>query len=143
MNLTEEQRVQALRQRAAGAKQSAKRIVWVTFQRQGFHVFPAAATEPVFADVKYLGNRHRHLFKFRVEIQVWHNDREIEFHQLLNYCESLLGTQVELNNKSVEMLADDLFDVLAVRYPGRDMVIEVSEDGENGCRIEYPAGPAH
>jgi hypothetical protein len=35
------------------------------------------------------------------------------------------------------MLADDLYLQLANRYPDRFMAIEVSEDGECGCRIEY------
>ncbi len=137
----DEQRAQALRDNAAAAKQRAKRYVWVTFQKAGYHVYPAAASEPILADVSYLGNRHRHLFKFRIQLEIFHNDREVEFHQLLNFCEAQLGSRIELNSKSVEMLADDFYDILAVRYPGREISIEVSEDGENGCRIDYPATP--
>jgi hypothetical protein len=131
------QRQAALDYAMRTSKANAKRFVWVTFQRPGFHHYPAASTEPVLADVKYLGDRHRHLFKFKVQIEIFHNDREIEFHQLLNYCESLFGNKIDINSKSVEMLADDLFEVLAIRYPGRDMVIDVAEDGECGCSIEY------
>lgn len=136
MNI-EEQRLQALQDAAERNKVTATRYVWVTFQRPGFHRFPAASSEPKLEDVKYLGNVHRHLFKFRIAVEIFHNDREIEFHQLLNFCESLLGTQIDIDFKSVEMLADDLYSVIAVRYPGRKMIIEVSEDGECGCRIEY------
>ena len=35
------------------------------------------------------------------------------------------------------MLADDLYVQLAMQYPNRDMKINVSEDGECGCVIEY------
>ena len=35
------------------------------------------------------------------------------------------------------MIADDLYLQIADRYPGRNVVIEVSEDGENGCSISY------
>ena len=116
----------------------AKRQIWVTWQRVGFHRYPAASEDPQLDDVSYLGLRHRHLFKFRVEIEIFHNDRELEFHQVLNYCESLYkDNQLEIDYKSVEMLADDLYLQLANRYPDRYMAIEVSEDGECGCRIEY------
>jgi hypothetical protein len=36
------------------------------------------------------------------------------------------------------MIADDLYIQIASRYPERSVTIEVSEDGENGCVIEYP-----
>jgi hypothetical protein len=119
-------------------KEHAERKIWITFQRAGFHRYPAASEDPKLSDVSYLGSRHRHLFKFRVEIEIFHNDRELEFHQVLNYCESLYkDNHLEIDYKSVEMLADDLYLQLADKYPGRTMAIEVSEDGECGCRIEY------
>jgi len=119
-------------------RSNINRWIWVTFQRTGFHFYPAAQIDPALDDVKYLGDRHRHLFKFKVYITVTHQDRELEFHQVLNYCESLFNNQaIEANGKSVEMLADELYSHLTVRYPNRDMKIEVSEDGECGCTIEY------
>lgn len=123
------------------ALQEASRSIWVTFQRAGFHRYPAAESDPRLADVSYLGQRHRHLFKFRVSIEVWHTDRELEFHQVLNYCESLFSTgALEIDYKSVEMLADDLYLKLAERWgTQRRMEIEVSEDGECGCVIRYPS----
>lgn len=112
--------------------------IWVTFKKAGFHKYPAAATDPALADVSYLGERHRHLFGFKVQIEVFHDDRELEFHQVLNYCESLYSAYVlDIDYKSVEMLADDLHSVLAKRYPNRAMKIEISEDGECGCLVEY------
>ena len=47
------------------------------------------------------------------------------------------NTVLELDWKSCEMIADDLYTQIADRYPGRAVVIEVSEDGENGCSISY------
>jgi len=35
------------------------------------------------------------------------------------------------------MMADDLYDQIAARYPDRAIWIEVSEDGENGARVKY------
>lgn len=128
----------AERERIENIKNQAKRWIWVTFQKAGFHFYPQASTDPLLSDVSYLGNRHRHLFKFSVQIEIFHNDRELEFHQVLNYCESLYSSgSLDVNHKSVEMISDDLYDQLAAKYPGRDMKITVSEDGECGCLIEY------
>ena len=129
--------IQEQRETIERIRESAERKIWVTFQKVGFHRYPAAGEDPRLADVSYLANKHRHLFKFRVEIEIFHNDRELEFHQVLNYCESLYQNQLDIDYKSVEMLADDLYIQLAAKYPERYMAIEVSEDGECGCRIEY------
>jgi hypothetical protein len=133
-----QQRQQALDEQRGRIMARSDKKIWVTFQKSGFHRYPAAGEDPNLSDVSYLAARHRHLFKFRVEIEIFHNDRELEFHQVLNYCESLYkDNHLEIDYKSVEMLADDLYDQLASRYPDRYMAIEVSEDGECGCRIEY------
>jgi hypothetical protein len=124
-------------------KSAATRKIWVTFQKEGIHCYPAAATDPKLNtageyDVSFLANPHRHIFHFRVWIDVFHNDRDIEFIQFKRWCETLYaqGT-LELNFKSCEMIADDLYDQIAARYPERAVYIEVSEDGENGCSIKY------
>jgi hypothetical protein len=113
-------------------------MIYVTFQRKGIHRYPAASADPRLTDVSYLGNEHRHLFKFKVSIAVKHDDREIEFHQFLNWLEFLYDKHLlELDHKSCEMIADDLYCHIKVRYPKRQVIIEVSEDGECGCVIEY------
>lgn len=115
-----------------------KRWIWVTFQRAGFHHYPTALTDASLSDVSYLGHNHRHLFKFKIQIEIFHDDREVEFHQFLNYCESLFDTNIiNINNKSVEMLSNDLHEHIIKKYPNRDIKINVSEDGECGCVIEY------
>ena len=129
--------IQAEREQLDNVLTQAKRWVYVTFQKAGFHRYPDADINPTLADVAYLGQKHRHLFKFNVQIAVVHNDRDLEFHQVLNYCESLFEGTLDIDFKSVEMLADDLYIQLAQKYPNRDMKIGVSEDGECGCLIEY------
>jgi hypothetical protein len=111
--------------------------VWVTFQREGIHCFPAAATDPKLADVSFLAHPHRHMFHFRISIDVYHDDRELEFIQFKRWVEGLYSGVLELNYKSCEMIADDLYLQIAEKYPNRDVWIEVSEDGENGCYVEY------
>ena len=126
-------------------KTAARRRIWVTFRKEGIHCYPAAATDPRLNtageyDVAFLANPHRHIFHFRVSIDVWHNDRDIEFIQFKRWLVALYSGQdsvLELNYKSCEMIADDLYVQIAARYPNRAVTIEVSEDGENGCSIDY------
>lgn len=126
-------------------KKNAKRWIWVTFQKEGIHKYPAALTDPALAtgdeyDVSFLGYPHRHMFHFRVAIKVTHNDRDIEFIQFKRWLENLYKDNViELYYKSCEMMSDDLFDQIVAKYPGRDIKIEISEDGENGALVEYDA----
>ena len=132
-----EQRDQSLLEQRNRIKDNAKRFIWVTFQREGIHCYPAAATDSNLADVSFLANEHRHIFHFHVKIEVFHNDRDIEFIQFKRWLESLYQGTLELNFKSCEMISDDLYEVIASRYPGRDIVITISEDGENGATIRY------
>ncbi len=130
--------IQAEREQIERIKDNAKRQIWITFRKEGIHCYPAAAQDPKLEDVSFLASPHRHMFHFRVSIDVFHNDRDIEFIQFKRWLESLyVAGTLELNYKSCEMIADDLYDQIASRYPGRDVVIEVAEDGENGCAISY------
>jgi len=140
---TMDQREQALTDRRSSISDKAKRMIWVTFRKEGIHMYPAAATDPALKtgdeyDVSFLGTPHRHIFHFEVAIEVFHNDRDIEFIQFKRWLENLYsqGT-IELNFKSCEMISDDLYEVIATRYPKRDIEITVSEDGENGATISY------
>ena len=124
-------------------KHHAQKKIWVTFQKEGIHCYPAAATDPTLAtgdeyDVSFLSAPHRHIFHFRVWIDVFHDDRDIEFIQFKRWLENLYrqGT-VQLDYKSCEMMSDDLYDSINKKYPGREVWIEVSEDGENGSFIKY------
>ena len=128
------------RDRTERVMSEAKRQIWVTWQREGIHKYPAALTDPALADVQFLGYPHRHIFHFRVWIDVFHNDRDLEFIQFKRWCESLYSSDnsvLSLDHKSCEMIADDLYIQIAQRYPGRVVHIEVAEDGENGALIRY------
>jgi hypothetical protein len=142
--------ISSQRETAERVREAAERKIWVTFRREGIHRYPAAATDPLLAtgdeyDVSFLANAHRHIFHFRVWIDVFHNDRDIEFIQFKRWLENLYtgtgpyakGRVLELNYKSCEMIADDLYIQIADRYPDRAVWIEVAEDGENGCLIKY------
>ena len=134
---------QAEREMADRVMQHAQKKIWVTFQKEGMHRYPAAATDPALAtgdeyDVSFLANPHRHIFHFRVWADVVHNDRDIEFIQFKRWLENLYrDNTLQLDYKSCEMMADDLYIQIASRYPNRAVWIEVSEDGENGALIRY------
>ena len=119
------------------------KMIWVTFQKEGIHKYPAALTDPNLAtgdeyDVSFLGYPHRHMFHFKVAIEVFHDDRDIEFIQFKRWLENLYkGAILALDFKSCEMIAEDLYSQINARHPGRAVTIEVSEDGENGCYIQF------
>ena len=113
---TEQLRDQALAEQAG----KASKMVWVTFQKEGMHKYPAALTDPKLAtgdeyDVSFLGHPHRLMFHFKIAIEVFHDDRE--------------------------MMSDDLYVQIAKKYPGRNIEIDVSEDGENGSHAVYSKQP--
>ena len=68
--------------------------IWVTFRKEGLHKYPAALDDPNLAtggadDVSFLGYIHRHIFHFKVAIEVFHDDRDIEFIQFKRWLEGL------------------------------------------------------
>ena len=148
--------IQEQRNQIDRIKSKAERKIWITFRKEGIHCYPAAATDPMLNtageyDVSFLANPHRHMFHFRVWIDVFHNDRDIEFIQFKRWLENLYTSHrsdansvLALDWKSCEMIADDLYIQIAQRYPERAVWIEVAEDGENGCLIKYELShPTH
>jgi hypothetical protein len=130
------------------------KMIWVTFKKEGIHKYPAALDDPKLAtggwdDVSFLGYPHRHIFHFRVQIEVFNNDRDIEFIQFKRWLQRLYdmasdsgeghdnSTVLELDYKSCEMIAEELYLQINFKYPNRKITIEVSEDGENGCEITW------
>jgi hypothetical protein len=118
-------------------------MIWVKFQKEGIHCYPAAATDPKLAtgdeyDVSFLASPHRHIFHFQVNIQVFDDDRDIEFIQFKRWLEKCYSNgTLELNHKSCEMIARELNTTITARYPGRKTLISVSEDNENGASIIF------
>ena len=107
----------------------SRKTIWVSFQKEGIHQYPAAPDE-----VAFLRHPHRHMFHFRVEIEVFHDDRDIEFIMFKRELETLYGRgALELDYKSCEMLASDLEQYILTNYPGRCYNVNVSEDNENGA----------
>jgi hypothetical protein len=116
---------------------------WVTHRFVGFHSWPDA---PGHRD--YLAQPHRHLFHVRASLSVTHDDRDVEFHDLLavvvRACVTLgtaRGGARYLGAMSCEHVARRIVEALAVAWPGRLIEVDVSEDGEAGATVTLPAGP--
>lgn len=122
-----------------------KTFVYCTFQKEAYHYFPGADTNPIYAtgdeyDVSHLGSRHMHYFNFKVWVEVTHENREIEFIQMRRWIERLYSDgMLELDHQSCEMLSDALCIKLMEKYPGKEIRIDISEEGINGSYTEYSA----
>jgi len=105
------------------------RKIKVSFQKEGVHRYPDAPK-----GVEFLKHPHRHIFHFYVTLEVFHNDRDIEFILFKRDLEILFRAEImQADNKSCEMLAEDLLDYIEINYPGRFVQVEVYEDDENGA----------
>jgi len=108
-----------------------KMFIFVQTQFEGFHCYPNAPEE-----VSFLRNEHRHIFKTKIYLETFHEDREVEFFIFQRFINSILKEN-KLNNLSCEMISDNIYNEIIKRFPNREIKIEVSEDGENGSFIEY------
>ena len=102
--------------------------IFVRFKVEGIHCWANAPEHR-----SYLATLHRHLFYIEVRCNVSHDDREIEFHDLLDTAKSLF-TGGNMGNKSCEQMARNLATELVQRYQ-RSFTVEVSEDNECGAKV--------
>lgn len=110
-----------------------KKYVEVRFEFEGMHHWLDAPKE-----VFFLKNLHRHMFHVRVRIEVFHDDREVEFILLKRELEKMsICSEFYLGERSCEMIAKIFYDYVK-EYKGRerDTEVEVSEDGENGAILK-------
>ena len=78
--MIDEMRKASIEQAIVRQKEKADKMIWVTFKKEGIHKYPAALEDPKLKtggwdDVSLLGYPHRHIFHFRVWIEVFHDDR--------------------------------------------------------------------
>lgn len=113
-----------------------KKEVFVTATFEGMHQWPEAPIE-----VAFLRTLHRHIFHVKIGIAVTHSDRDVEFISCKWHLEALLKTGLkhlllQQPAMSCEMMAQFIAEQMNVRNY-RITYVEVSEDGENGARLEY------
>lgn len=112
----------------------AEKFIWITTSFEGFHQFREAP-----ASVAYLAHLHRHIFHVKVWIEVWHDNRDIEFILFKDLINNIIKDSLHKEDLgSCEMIADQIYAQVTQEYPDRKIIIEVSEDNENGCRCTYP-----
>jgi hypothetical protein len=108
--------------------------IFVRFTFAGFHRWAGAPPQR-----SYLADRHRHLFHVEVRMQVGHDDREVEFHDVIDRARAIFEYELSTNGNfgchSCEMLARELGGRLARLYQ-RHITTIVSEDGECGAQVE-------
>ena len=106
-----------------------KMFAIVRYRAEGFHFWQDAPDSR-----KYLRERHRHMFHVEAKVEVAHEEREIEYHDLLDFCRATFNGG-EQWGRSCESMAKDLAKKIATRWPGRDVVVSVFEDGEVGATV--------
>lgn len=110
------------------------KYIYITTKFEGFHKYIDAPEE-----VSYLRNKHRHLFGVKVKIEVFTNDREIEFimfkHKIEEYIKRFSGDNDAL---SCEMMAEEIYNYVkginCILY-NRKLEVIVNEDEENGAVV--------
>lgn len=104
-------------------------------QFEGYHRYPDAGS--IDPRIKFLEDRHRHMFHVTVKIAVTHDDRELEFF-LCKWAIQEFIRSSEMNHKSCEMIAKEIIqEHLIPSYGHRQYEVTVSEDGESDGIVTY------
>lgn len=122
-----------------------KTFIFCTFDLEGFHRWEEADQE------MYLQNCHRHLFKFKCQVEVIGTNREIEFISLRRKLKVFLLNAYQAENGAIacqfdtmscEDIAIKLIGYLKANYTeNRTYIVECSEDGENGAEVMWIPEP--
>lgn len=116
---------------------SVQRSITVALELQGWHSWPDATPKR-----NYLAALHRHLFNVEVTVEVFHNDRDVEFHDLRDVVTKWWGDQHSQEDRgSCEGIASQLHDFFAAYLSdGRRITVSVGEDGEAWATVSMPRG---
>jgi len=113
-------------------KTSKSIIVKTTFNAK--HFWKDAPEE-----VSFLRIPHDHIFFIEAEIEVKHDDRELEFFLVKRKLDDFID--LAFNNKtfelSCEQIADKLIGIILHHYGERKITVTVYEDNNNGGRVKY------
>ena len=99
---------------------------------EGLHRYADAPQE-----VAFLKEPHRHVFMVEVEMQVFHDDRELEFIMVKRNLNKFLFSKPFGIRSSCEQMATEIIKFLLGAYGERQMIVGVFEDGENGGKVYY------
>lgn len=108
-----------------------KKSIIVRWSFEGFHHYDNAPSQ-----VSFLQFVHRHVFYCEAKIEVFHDDRELEFIIVKRHLSSKFSGGY-LGQKSCEMIAAEIISEIKKQYGGsRKVSVKVFEDNENGCEID-------
>ncbi len=110
-----------------------KTVVFCTLQVEGTHCW----ADCPLVEVDYLRDLHRHVFWIKAYIEVFHDDRDVEFIQLKHRIQDYLLDRYydtslrlhEFGKMSCEMIASELIEEFDLCQ------CEVNEDNENGAIV--------
>jgi len=107
--------------------------IFVKFSRVGFHCWPLAPGHR-----SYLTQQHRHRFDVKASCEVTHDDREIEFHDMIDFGESMFADILIHGDisQSCEAMARELARRYCHKYK-RAFSVTVGEDEECGATVIY------
>lgn len=98
-----------------------------------WHRWPGAS-----GDRSYLGQYHRHKFHVELAITTTHNEREVEFHDLLDFGRYEQSQRIShRSDMSCESMCEAIAEGVQGRYPDRSVIVAVFEDGEVGARMRF------
>ncbi|MGH8904194.1 MAG: hypothetical protein ACRDYA_21550 [Egibacteraceae bacterium] len=130
---------------------SLSSFVRVKAQVEGLHHWPNAPWQE-----GYLRSVHRHMFLIELDLEVFHDDREIEVNAAARWLDDLIPTfavaqphsadgPCDFGSQSCEQLAARIADAVLDRYGrGRTLRCAVLEDGILGAGVTWqpdPEGP--
>lgn len=91
--------------------------------------------ENAHGEVAFLADYHRHVFHVTLEVEVRHDDREIEFILLKRALEKYLNHIPKKSTLSCEMMAKGVLQWVSATYGARTCSCSIFEDGENGAKV--------
>jgi len=116
-----------------------KRFIVVRTQFQGVHCYPNAPDR-----VEFLRSPHRHVFNVEAQIEVFHDDRELEFFIVKESLDRFIHTTPQFlevmhtyqSTMSCEQMAALVKDHLHALYGSNRLInVAVFEDDQNGALL--------
>ena len=119
--------------------EKVNKTIFMTTSFEGVHCYPSAPE-----GVEFLRVPHRHIFGVRLEVEVYHDDRELEFillkRKVNSWFEARQTTGVwQMGAMSCEQVASELIKFLQKdleKGNERYFKATIDEDGENGATVE-------
>ena len=109
-----------------------KNSICVRTRKAFLHCYPGAPDT-----VEYLRHPHRHLMYIELQMEVFHDDRELEFILVVSALNTMIEHTTWSQTVSCEQIANCIIRWARENYGERDMKVSVFEDGENGAVVEY------